>query len=162
MYTPRKFCVDFKNLVETFFLSADYAHSFIDIMTFLLWSYCFACMYWNSLKICILVLLITNNVFQTFLIFCDFFRIQKYFFDSTDSKILKIEFYKSGSARKIWKKLFFNSPYQWVLTNPFLEFSELYLCFHMSFIKNIEKHWNEWIFKFLKITGKSNGGVLGS
>ena len=97
-----------------------------------------------------------------FSIFCDFFVIQKYFLYSTDSKILKIEFCESGSARKNLKKLFFVSPYKWVPTNQFLELSGFYLCFHMTFMKIFEKPWNESIFVFLEIVGKSIVGVLGS
>ena len=82
-----------------------------------------------------------ENVLQLFYIFYDFLGIRKYFLDSTDFKILKIEFHESVSSKKIWKKLFLNSPYKSVHTNQILDFSEDQICFHRTFIKNIEKYW---------------------
>ena len=81
-----------------------------------------------------------KKVLETFSIFCDFFGIRKYFLDSTYLKILKIEFHESGSGRKISKKLFLNSPHERVPTNKFLDFHKLCLCFHRTFMKNVEKH----------------------
>ena len=76
-----------------------------------------------------------ENVLQFFWIFYDFLGIRKYFLDSTDFKILKIEFHESGSSWKILKKLFLNSPYERVPTIQVLDFSKVYLCFHRTFMK---------------------------
>ena len=108
-------------------------------MTFLLLTSYFRCRTWNPPKMGTRVLLIIENVLESFSIFCDFFGIRKYFLDSTNLNILKIEFYESGSGRKILEKLFLNSPYKRVPTNKFLDFSKLCLCFHRTFLKNIKK-----------------------
>ena len=79
-----------------------------------------------------------DNVLQFFSMFCDFFGIRKYFLYSTVLKILKIEFHESESIRKNLKKLFLNSPYERVPTNKILDFSDVYLCFHRTCMKNIE------------------------
>ena len=80
-----------------------------------------------------------ENVLQFFWNFCDCFGIRKYFLDSIDLKILKIEFHESRSSCKILRNLFLNFPYERVPTNQVLDFSKVYLCFHRTFMKNIEK-----------------------
>ena len=126
-------------MVEKFFRPGGYAHLLIDIRTFLLSSSYFPCRTCNALKIDTLVVLIMKNVLETFSIFCDFFGIRKYFLDSTNLKILKIEFHELGSGRKILKKLFLNSPHKRVPKNKFIDFHKLCLCFHRTFMKNVEK-----------------------
>ena len=76
-----------------------------------------------------------ENVLQFFSVSAIFFESK----DSTDLNILKIEFHESVSNKKILKKLFLNSPYKSVPTKQILDFSEVYLCFHRTFNKNIEK-----------------------
>ena len=104
-----------------------------------------------------------ENVLQFFWIFCDCFGIQKYFLYSTYLKILKIEFHESRSCCKILKKLFLNSPYERVSINQVLDFFNVYLCFHRTFMKNIEKlevrrysYFFDCAKKLLKIS-KMNG-----
>ena len=101
-----------------------------------------------------------SNFFKIFSDFCDFFGIQKFFFDSITSKSLKIDFFDSGSAWKNLKKLFFNSTHERVPINEVSDVFLVNLCFHMHFTWKLEISWNEWIFSILKIVPKSHVGVL--
>ena len=120
----------------------------------------FSCRCSNSLKISTVWLKIMGNVFTTFSDFYEFFGIQKYFLNSTTSKILKIEYCESGSDRKIQKKIYLDSRQNRVRTNNFLDFYKPYLFFPMTFMKNMEIPWNSLIFVILEILGKSQVSVV--
>ena len=95
-----------------------------------------------------------GKCFSMFFNFLRFFLNPKIFFVFHRLEDSKNRISWIRSSWKILKKIILNSPYERVPNNQVLDFSKVYLCFHRTFMKNIEKLWNTSIFVFLNCANK--------